>query len=55
MHMRVEKHSRERRAFVKKRKYKDQLNLHVTEKYFKVFKEADGTPASCMAAVPENF
>lgn len=26
-----------------------------TEDYFKVFKESDGTPASCMAAVPENF
>jgi len=26
-----------------------------TEAYFKVFKESDGSPASCMAAVPENF
>jgi len=25
------------------------------EAYFNVFKEADGTPASCEAAVPENF
>jgi len=25
------------------------------EAYFDVFKESDGTPASCMAAVPENF
>ena len=25
------------------------------DEYFEVFKESDGTPASCMAAIPENF
>ena len=25
------------------------------DEYFGIFKESDGTPASCMAAIPENF
>ena len=36
----IEKHSRQRRAFVKRRKHKELLNQHVVEKYFKVFSEA---------------
>ncbi len=37
---RIEKQSKERRAFVKKRKYKDKLTQHVTEKYYATLKKA---------------
>ncbi len=37
---RINKHSKERRAFVKNRKYKEQLQKHVTEKYYEVFQKA---------------
>ena len=36
----VQKHSKERRAFVKNRKFKEELNKHVVEKYYQVLKEA---------------
>ena len=36
--------------------YRSSDNKVITnEEYYNVFKEADGTPASCVAAVPENF
>lgn len=36
--------------------YRSSDNKVITnEEYYKVFKEADGTPASCVAAIPENF
>jgi heptosyltransferase-2 len=37
---RIEKQSRQRRAYVKKRLYKDQLNQHVVEKYYNTLKKA---------------
>lgn len=36
----IEKHSKERRAFVKKRKYKELLQQHVCEKYLATFQKA---------------
>lgn len=41
---RIEKQSRERRAFVKKRKFRDQLKLHVVEKYYQTFGKAFSLP-----------
>ncbi len=36
----IRKHSRERRAFVKNRKFRAQLNKHTVEKYYQVLKKA---------------
>lgn len=36
----INKQSKQRRAFVKNRKYKDQLHLHVVEKYYNTLKQA---------------
>ncbi|QXD25505.1 phytanoyl-CoA dioxygenase family protein [Opitutia bacterium ISCC 51] len=47
--------SSERRRALQYHYRSSQNSVISTEEYFKVFKEADGTPASCMAAVPENF
>ncbi|MEM7647175.1 MAG: glycosyltransferase family 9 protein, partial [Pseudomonadota bacterium] len=41
---RIQKHSKERRAFVKKRRYGEILNKHVCQKYFTVFQEAFEIP-----------
>jgi ectoine hydroxylase-related dioxygenase (phytanoyl-CoA dioxygenase family) len=47
--------SSERRRALQYHYRSSENSVITTEEYFKVFKEADGTPASCMAAVPENF
>ncbi len=36
----IQKHSKQRRAFVKSRKYMDQLNHHVVEKYYQTIRKA---------------
>ncbi len=36
----IEKHSKQRRAFVKNRKYKDELGTHVVDKYYKTIRQA---------------
>lgn len=40
----IAKQSRERRAFVKKRKWRDQLKLHIVQKYYDTFEKALGLP-----------
>ena len=43
-YFRIIKHSKERRAFVKNRSYREVLNQHVVEKYYKVFRQAFELP-----------
>ncbi len=37
---RIEKHSKQRRAFVRNRKHKDELGTHVVDKYYKTIRKA---------------
>lgn len=48
-------HSPDRRRAIQYHFRSAQNTVISKEAYFEVFKEADGTPASCEAAVPENF
>ncbi len=44
----IQKHSRQRRAFVKKRKFREKLNKHIVEKYYQVLKKAFDLKDQCL-------
>ena len=52
----IQKHSKERRAFVKKRKFKKELSKHIVEKYYQVFKKAFDLEDQCLEGLrPKLF
>ena len=52
----IRKQSRQRRAFVKKRKFREKLNKHIVEKYYEVLKKAFGLKDQCPEALrPKLF